>query len=167
MDNQNIDEFIQEFVKEQNIGKGAYIKRITHDCKRLLTQYPNLTILNNSGKIEIVVNENGKSYSFVFNTSYPFESPQIYYNGKPYVELLRINTLEEKNMLLKYKKKDCLCCDSYYFSNNWSPALNLNNIVDEIKNIIQLKKTIVHILLADKIKEKYLIDDIDINSYLI
>ena len=56
MDNQNIDEFIQEFVKEQNMGKGAYIKRITRDCKRLYTKYPNLTILNNSGKIEIVVN---------------------------------------------------------------------------------------------------------------
>jgi hypothetical protein len=41
------------------------------------------------------------------------------------------------------------------------------NLIDEIKSIVQLKKNIVQILLADKIKEKYLIDDIDINSYLI
>lgn len=167
MDINYIDEFLRDFVKEQQLPNGAYIKRITHDCKKLYTHYPNLTILNNSGKLEIGVYEDGEKYSFVFNNGYPFTHPQIYYNDACYLKLLRINSLEEKKIVMKYRKKDCLCCDSYYCSNNWSPALNLNIIVDEIKNIVQFKKTMVEILLADKIKEKYLIDDIDINSYLI
>jgi hypothetical protein len=167
MDKIYVDDFIQKFVNEQQIGKVAYIKRISHDFKKLYTQYPNLTILNNSGKIEIVVYENCEKYSFVLNNAYPFTQPQIYYNDKPYLELLKLNSLYEKDLVVKYRKKDCLCCDSYYCSNNWSPALNLNIIIDEIKNIVQFKKTMVEILLADKIKEKYLIDDIDINSYLI
>ena len=83
------------------------------------------------------------------------------------MDLLRITDNDERKILRKYKNKDCLCCDSYDCFDNWSPAIKLSSIVDEIKNIVQFKKAITHILLADKIKKKYLIDDIDINSYLI
>jgi len=40
-------------------------------------------------------------------------------------------------------------------------------VIDEIKAIMQFRKTIIKVFLANKIKNKYLIDDIDINSYLI
>jgi hypothetical protein len=47
------------------------------------------------------------------------------------------------------------------------PGSNLNKSPDEIKSIVKFKKTIIKVFLANKIKDKYLIDDIDINSYLI
>ena len=122
---------------------------------------------NDSEKVELTVTKDAENYGFVFNTSYPFQPPQIYYDGKSYLELLRIADNAEKNILLKYKKKDCLCCESYNCRANWSPSIKLTNIIDEIRSVVQLRKAIVHILLADKIKEKYLIDDIDINSFLI
>ena len=122
---------------------------------------------NNSGNVELIVIENEETYGFIFKNTYPFQPPKIYYNGKSYLDLLRITDNDERNIVRKYKKKDCLCCDSYYCSDNWSPSLNLIIIIEEIKSIVQLKKNIVHILLANKIKDKYLIDDIDINSYLI
>jgi hypothetical protein len=157
--------YVNEFLKQ--FGKGAQVKRIANDCKTLYTKYPNLLLSNNSGKIELIVIENEENYSFVFNNTYPFKAPQIYYNGKSYLELLKINDMDERKILRKYKNKECLCCDSYHCDDNWSPSLTLSIIVDEIKSIVQLRKTIVHILLANKIKDKYLIDDIDINSYLI
>lgn len=160
-----MDNYIDEFF--QKIGKGVSNRRIANDCKKIYEKYPNFVLSNDSGKVELIVNNNEENYGFVFNTSYPFQPPQIYYNGKSYLELLIITDNDERNILLKYKKRDCLCCESYNCQANWCPSTKLTNIIDEIQSIVQLRKAIVHILLADKIKEKYLIDDIDINSFLI
>ena len=162
MDNNNyVNEFFQKF------GKGVSGRRIANDCKKIYEKYPNFVLSNNSGNVELIVIENEENYGFIFDRSYPFKPPKIYYNGKSYLDLLRITDNDERKIVRKYKKKDCLCCDSYDCSDNWSPSINLSSIVDEVKNIVKFKKAITHILLADKIKEKYLIDDIDINSYLI
>lgn len=152
--------FLQQF-------KGANIKRISNECNRLYTYFSNITLSGISDKIEMIITEGDSKYGFIFNNRYPFSAPQIFYNGKPYLELLKINNKEEKNVLRKYRNKDCLCCDSYYCRDNWYPALSLKSIIDEIKEIIELKQTIKQILLADIIKKKYLINDIDINSFLI
>jgi ubiquitin-protein ligase len=160
-----MDNYIDEFF--QKIGKGVSNRRIANDCKKIYEKYPNFVLSNDSGKVELIVNNNEENYGFVFNTSYPFQPPQIYYNGKSYLELLIITDNDERNILLKYKKRDCLCCESYNCQTNWCPSTKLTNIIDEIQSVVQLRKAIVHILLADKIKEKYLIDDIDINSFLI
>jgi hypothetical protein len=48
----------------------------------------------------------------------------------------------------------------------WSCGCKFSNILDEIKSF---RKIIIHIaykILADKIKDKYLIDDIDLDSWL-
>ena len=161
MDNNYVNEFFQKF------GKGVSGRRIANDCKKLYEKYPNLVLSNNSGNVELIVTENEEKYGFIFKNTYPFQPPKIYYNGKSYLDLLRITDNDERRIVRKYKNKDCLCCDSYECFDNWSPSINLTSIIDEIKSIVQFKKLIVHILLADKIKEKYLIDDIDINSYLI
>jgi hypothetical protein len=161
MDISYVNEFFQKNIK------CVSNRRIAIDCKKLYEKYPNFILSNNSGNVELIVTENEENYGFVFDICYPFKPPKIYYNGESYLDLLRINNKEEKNVLKKYRNKDCLCCDSYYCHDNWSPAINLLIIIDEIKEIVKLKKTIIHILLADKIKKKYLIDDIDINSYLI
>jgi hypothetical protein len=38
--------------------------------------------------------------------------------------------------------------------------------IDELDKIRQYKRNIVHKILADKVKDKYLIDDVDLDSYL-
>jgi hypothetical protein len=161
MDNNYVNEFFQKF------GKGVSCRRIAMECKNLYEKYPDFVLSNNSGNVELTVIENEEKYGFIFKNTYPFQPPKIYYNGEPYLDLLRITNNDERKILRKYKNKDCLCCDSYDCFDNWSPSINLTSIIDEIKYIVKFKKAIVHILLADKIKKKYLIDDIDINSYLI
>ena len=161
MDNNYVNEFFQKF------GKGVSGRRIANDCKKLYEKYPNFVLSNNSGNVVLIVTENEENYGFIFKNTYPFQPPKIYYNCESYLDLLRITNNDERKILRKYKNKDCLCCDSYDCFDNWSPSINLTIIIDEIKSIVKFKKAIVHILLADKIKKKYLIDDIDINSYLI
>jgi hypothetical protein len=161
----------QEIIKNNTIFlqqfRGSKIKRISRECNNLYKHFPNIVLSSVSDKIEMVITEGNSKYGFIFNNEYPFTAPQIYYNGQSYIELLKINDKEEKNVLRKYRNKDCLCCDSYYCRDNWSPSLSLKIIIDEINEIVEFKKTIIHILLADKIKKKYLNDDIDINSYLL
>jgi ubiquitin-protein ligase len=168
-DNNKINEDRIKINREflQNFQKGARNKRIAHECEKLYEQYPNLVLSNNSNQIEMVITEGKEKFGFIFTDTYPFRAPQIYYNGESYLDLLKIKTKFEKNMLKKYKNKECLCCESYYCIDNWSPSLTLKVVIDEIKSIVQLKKTIIKLYLVNKIKDKYLIDDIDINSYFI
>jgi hypothetical protein len=106
-------------------------------------------------------------YKFVFNNFFPFKPPQIYYNGEPYLEILRLKGDFQKKLVKKYKNKDCLCCESYCCDGNWAPSIKLLDVIEEIKSNVEFKRSMVNVLLAEKIKRKYLIADIDINSFLI
>ena len=172
MDSNNSNKVKEDNIKKnteflQNFQKGPRNKRVAHECDILYDQYPNLSLLNNSNQLEMIITEGKEKYGFIFTDTYPFIPPLIYYNDEPYLELLKVKTKFEKTMLKKYKNKECLCCDSYYCSENWTPTLRLNIVIDEIKEIVKFRRTMVNIFLANKIKNKYLIDDIDINSYLI
>lgn len=146
-------------------------KRLTRECENLYLTYPNLSLNVISGKTELTITDNfinkKHKYKLVFKETYPFKPPDIYYNDETYLELLKLKNKEEKDIVKKLKNKDCLCCDSFYCNDNWSPSITLKSIVDEIREIVLFKKTINEIIIANKIKAKYLIDDIDINSYLI
>jgi hypothetical protein len=48
----------------------------------------------------------------------------------------------------------------------WSPLLTLLKIIDEVNLFRTYKKNIVNKIMSDKIKDKYLIADIDIESWL-
>jgi hypothetical protein len=83
------------------------------------------------------------------------------------LEFLRLKCDFQKKIVKTYKNKDCLCCDSYSCDGNWAPSIKLLDVIQEIKSNVEFKRSMVNVWLADKIKRKYLIADIDINSYLI
>jgi len=143
-------------------------RRIKKECALLCKTYDNLVLsCINSLNIELTIIENTTKYTFVFNNFFPFHPPQIYYNGEPYLEILRLKCDFQKKLVKTYKKKDCLCCDSYSCDGNWAPSIKLLDVIQEIKSNVEFKRSMVNVLLADKIKRKYLIADIDIDSYLI
>ena len=143
-------------------------RRIKKECELLCEMYPDIQLLcNNSKQIEMVVTENKNKYRFVFNTYYPFKPPVIYYNGESYLEVLRLKCNFQKKLVKKYKNRDCLCCDSYSCHDNWAPSVKIIDVIEEIKSNVNFKKLILKVLMAEKIKLKYIIDDIDINSYLL
>ena len=74
---------------------------------------------------------------------------------------------EYQQELKKIKGQDCLCCHSINCTANWSPAIRLHRIIDEIKDTIKFKKDIINLLLAEKIKKKYNIPYAYIEAFLI
>lgn len=120
-------------------------------------------------------------YKFCINNNYPFSCPTVFLNNQPYLKLLSNLTAYEKqpySNALSNKTKckisnlknltgfDCLCCSSITCRNNWSPCCVLTNIIDEIQHFKKIKKNLVLKIFADKIKYKYLIEDIDLDSWL-
>jgi len=109
--------------------------------------------------------ENANIYEF--NTKdYPFRVPTIKINYSPYTEFLKIRTQKFNELLKKIKGLNCLCCNSYICSDKWTPALRLTNIIDEIRTFRKYRRDIINKFYADKIKDKYLISDIDLDSWL-
>jgi len=72
----------------------------------------------------------------------------------------------EKKIVLNIKKQNCLCCHSINCKANWSPAIKLQLIIEEIKDILKFKRDITKGLLAQKIEQKYNIPHYTITSYL-
>jgi ubiquitin-protein ligase len=156
---------------------GGVKKRIIRELNDLYKHY-NVIIsdidkdytYNRNAKITVSAFEelNGKqsSYKFIIDMNYPFVPPSVYYNNKKYSDLLRCNSECEIRILKLLKGIDCLSCSSYTCRDNWSPAVTMNHIINEIKYSKKCKRDIIYKIIADKIKRKYLIDDIDLDSYL-
>lgn len=109
--------------------------------------------------------ENLNVYEFT-TISYPFSVPKIKVNSSDYSEFLRIRTLTFQHLLKKIKGIGCFCCNSYLCSDRWTPALRFIHIIEEIRMFRKYKREIINKLYADKIKDKYLIADIDLDSWL-
>ena len=113
-----------------------------------------------------IVNSCKLFYKFIINNNYPFHSPEIYVNNIKYTQLLISKTTSEINDLKKFKGINCLCCSSLTCKDNWSPAMKLTNIINEIKYYKQIKRDLVYKIIIDIIKKKYLIDDIELYSWV-
>jgi hypothetical protein len=161
-------------VKIQQIGeiinhfkKNHFTARIEKECKMLLKQNPNsdLTIKNDTSNTSIHIEDKDKdkSYTIILNNEcFPFKAPLVLLNNKPYEEFLRLNNDYERSLLKKIHGIDCLLCNSLICPKNWTPVALLISIIDEIDKIYIIKKSILNKLLADKIKAKYLLEDIDV-----
>lgn len=110
--------------------------------------------------------KNINTYEFQLPIDYPFRSPKIYMNSQPYASFLKINTNAFVNSLYQMYKLRCLCCHSYNCFEKWSPAFTLVDIICEIRKFREYKRNLINKYYADKIKDKYLISDIDLDSWL-
>lgn len=110
--------------------------------------------------------DNVPEYKFTMNENYPFVPPKIYYKNTPFYTFIQMPTQRFQNTLKQLTNKDCLCCDSFCRMSNWSPEITMTYIIREINNIRKLKKNIILKILIHQITSKYLIDDVDISSYV-
>jgi hypothetical protein len=156
------------------IGTTCLKSRIKNEYKDLSKIYNNVKILwdfeLNNVVIEIqeVVKEDASTdtFTFVVDRTYPFHSPKFHFNNNPYSHYLRIPSQRFSQHLKRFTNKSCLCCSSLACKYNWSPAVKLHMFIAELDKIRQYKRNIVYKLLADQVKDKYLIDDVDLDSYL-
>jgi ubiquitin-protein ligase len=122
----------------------------------------------NSLPVIMIIDEKFKNdniYSIIFNNNYPFVAPIVKINFKSYYHFLKLNKLSLQ-ILKKIHYKDCLCCDSILCSNNWGPTYTINNVIKEIRKNKSYKRDIIYKILINKVKNKYLIEDINLESWL-
>lgn len=115
---------------------------------------------------QVVKEDATDTFTFVVDRTYPFHLPRFHFNNEPYSHYLRMPSQRFSQHIKRFTNKSCLCCSSLACKYNWSPAIKLYMFIDELNKIRQCKRNIVHKILADKVKDKYLIDDVDLDSFL-
>lgn len=167
----------QEFLTElEIIPYNTVKKRITRELQKLDEKCSLMSIeLDPNDKertgqskpvINIYDNSNGLIYSLTLDSNYPFRPPKIKINFTPYYEFLKIVFLPFSENLRKIHKINCLCCATITCGDQWSPAFTTNTIINEIRRFKSYKRDLINKMFADKIKFKYLIDDIDLDCWL-
>jgi ubiquitin-protein ligase len=111
-------------------------------------------------------NDSLSIYEIYISENYPFTCPKIKVNGEDYLAFLRIKTQKFSHILKNITGLSCLCCNSYLCSENWTPVTTLYKMIHEIRNMRKKKRTIINKFYADKIKDRYLIDDINLDEWL-
>lgn len=147
-------------------------KRIKKDIDILTEIYPNHKLYTDeiSNFITLEIFENSDTnipiYKFVIKKFYPFAPPNVYYKNLSYENIYKISSQRVQKYLNLLTNNECLCCSSILCSNNWHLSFNFFDIISEINNYRKIKKNIFIKILADKIKNKYLINDINLDCYL-
>jgi len=155
----------------------AIRRRIKLELDKMYPDYAQIiveTVVNPDDlpKLKITVYEidaanRRKKYDFIMNNDYPFKPPTVFFQNRPYQELLQIKHNSKYIQLFRQVTgQDCLCCYSVICCNNWSPGITLSRIIEEIHYVRQKKRNVINKLFADKIKRKYLVEDVDLDSWL-
>lgn len=166
---------MQEYIIQRNaevisgIKPNSFKRRITKELEKMYPLYDQIDVeINDKGKVEITVYEittesQFHKYGFVLTEMYPFRTPAIFFQSRPYLEYLRVR---DTKLLKRITGQNCLCCHSLNCSDNWSPSMTINSIIDEVRWIKRKKRDMLNKVFADVIKRKYLIDDVDLYSWL-
>ena len=166
-----IDQSVIDCLKEMK--QGCVVRRLTKELNSFTFEdklYVDSVKVNEKQDAIITIidydSENINIYEFQVTFNYPFSSPKLKINNKPYNEFLRINTAKFRYLLKKMKNFDCLCCNSYLCADRWTPAITLKKYLQEVREYRKCRRDIVNKYYADIIKDKYLIADIDLDSWL-
>ena len=156
-----------------SIKSYSFYKRLNNELNELYKKYENVFADVNDKQeavITIYCTENSQfnKYEFIIGRGYPFRPPAICYQDKPYIEFLKTKffSKESKIAFEKVTGMNCFCCSSITCHTNWGPCITMDRIIKEIQLFKTKKRNIINKLMADKIKYKYLIDDIDLDSWL-
>ena len=164
---------VKEYLNSDFIKHKFLLKRLLKESKNFSNKIISLSVnINNNNNNEYLVNlidnSNYKynNYCFIINYNYPFHPPKLLINNIPYKDFLLNSTLKYNEILQKMSGLKCLCCYNIMSREKWSPAITLLNIIDEVNLFRTYKRNIINKIMVDKIKDKYLISDIDIESWL-
>ena len=118
--------------------------------------------------VTIVLKGDNTLYQLNITKEYPFHAPStLKINYKDYrFNYLKIHSEKTLKELKEFMEFDCLCCSSILCPENWSPAVRLVKIIDEVKEIRNCRMIIIHRLIAKKIIDRYLISDINLYQWL-
>ena len=142
-------------------------KRIKRELTEVYALYDHIIIETNIyNKLVITLKRNQNSYLFIIPDYYPFRNPTVEINGRSQNYFFDLKSNRFRTILKHKTGMDCLCCSSSLCPSNWMPGITLDQIVRELENYKATKYNIFITIISDKIKETYLIKDIDLESWL-
>ncbi len=109
---------------------------------------------------------------FQFGNGYPFVQPTVVLQRKDtgetiyYKKTLHFESKTMSDILFNQFNIRCLCCKSVTCGEQWSPIRHFDFILNEIDEFFKIKNRIIEKLHALKVKQRYLIDDINIQEWL-
>lgn len=142
-------------------------KRIQRECKEMIDKYDEITVEHTvDGHTFVSLKRKENNYIFNIPMYYPFTSPKLTINGLSQQQFFDLRSERFKKVLKYVSGLECMCCDSYLCKDNWSPGITMDIVISQIENYKNIKYWIFVKLIFDKIKEKYLNRDIDLDSWL-
>ena len=172
-------------VNDQRIekyGSNAVKRRIKRELEKMYAKYDKIVVyINERGFPQITIYEKVDDskevidlkpsqfmhkYDFILSENYPFVPPTVFFQNREHKEFTRLNCINHNLLFKKVTGLDCLCCHSIICRSNWSPGYTLNNIIDEIHQFKQKRRNVLNKIFADVIVRKYLISDINLESWL-
>jgi len=106
-----------------------------------------------------------KTIRFELTKEYPFTAPKVFVenpynkNNLDYLFLRTIYCCQIKTITEKLRKVQdnycsyCIYCN--FITNNWSPALRMSSIVNEIEHLQKIKRKIKYEIAIERLSERY------------
>jgi ubiquitin-protein ligase len=145
-------------------------RRLTNEYIRLWRIYNNNVNIKCacSGCNTIILNihHNNTNFEFTIGNEYPFKPPILVVNGQLYTDYLCLSTKRLSNMYTKMYKISNMLCYSIVKNSKWKASFTIQQIINEYNNVKISKNNILLNIITDAIVYKYLINDIDISSWL-
>lgn len=158
----NVDE-----ISEIKLIPNPINRRIKRECLTMRDKYDEITVeYTDGGNILVSFKKLHNKYIFNIPGNYPFMPPRVYINEMEQDRFFNLASTRLTTVLKYVSGLDCLCCHSFLCKNNWSPSVTMERVINQMEEYKNYKYLIFIKLILDKIKEKYLNRDIDLDSWL-
>ena len=124
-------------------------RRVSNEIKALLDKYEDIGEISVSYKKDNSKTVKIKNKTFILPKNYPFDAPKVFINGIFYHTFLKTHSLRILKILHE-TRRECLCCTTRLC--DWTPALNMETILNEIKDMNNTKRYIKYKLCLDQLK---------------
>ena len=124
------------------------------------------TAVNNNAYPYKVTVYGDNVYQFCIPIQYPFVSPKVYVNGKPYLNILKFMH-DNTGALYRSKRMYCFCCETILCGNKWNSIHTIGKIIEEYQTFRQYYREIFYGAVTNALKRKHLLTEIDLMQWLI
>ena len=132
-------------------NNNCFTRRIKNEIKNII--YPTEIYFTDKQLILLVLLDT-EIIKFKIKSSYPFTCPSYITINDIHIRKYHKYIIDNKRYIKDFNN-ECICCNSLLCNNNWSVNNNLNNLIDECKQImLYLKKIMEYKMLEKVIKYK-------------
>lgn len=132
-------------------NNNCFTRRIKNEIKNII--YPTEIYFTDKELILLVLQDKN-IIKFKITSNYPFTCPSYITIDNIHIRKYHKYIIDNKKYINKLEN-ECICCNSLICNYNWSISNNLNNLIDECKQIIiYLKKIMEYKMLEKVIKYK-------------